>query len=350
MPVGFITHFDRKKNYGFIDSPEIAINQIFFHHANCVETYKNIYKGDKVSFEYNHRIDAVKGASNILFLQNGSLEDLRKDFETGSILKGYLKKIDDIYYVKDINNHIFISLIIAKYETHVEDVYESNLNQLIEYRLVTFTKTNKIRAVNINRHLLPGCELLKVGVATKATVLSQVKSGFRITLINQITAFIPNSLALKNRTELSIGDLIDVICIKSDEALEKVTFDLKENLEIKTLKQTNKEIFEKSLLKGDRFSARIKSVNGFGLFVSFGFSEGLLHINSIIKKPITLPKGLRKKFSKTIENVFHKGQTIEVIFEKCENDLISLNWDENTDINNSSYQNITNELIILENA
>ena len=39
---------------------------------------------------------------------NASVDGLRTDFEKGTILIGFLKRIEDSYCIKDIDTHIFI--------------------------------------------------------------------------------------------------------------------------------------------------------------------------------------------------------------------------------------------------
>ena len=51
MPIGYISYLNKSGNYGFIDCPELNLDYIFFHYSNCNKTYRNIHKGDKVSFE-----------------------------------------------------------------------------------------------------------------------------------------------------------------------------------------------------------------------------------------------------------------------------------------------------------
>jgi hypothetical protein len=58
--------------------------------------------GDKVLFDISKSEDGSPMGVNIEFVNNLNLDSLRKDFEKGSILKGYLKKVDDRYYVKDL--------------------------------------------------------------------------------------------------------------------------------------------------------------------------------------------------------------------------------------------------------
>ena len=99
MPTGYISHINGKGKYGFIDCPELQLDYIFFHRTNCDRSYKNIYKGDRVLFDIVETDDKEKLAQNIRFVKNASLDGLLKDFEEQTILKGFLKKVEEYFYV-----------------------------------------------------------------------------------------------------------------------------------------------------------------------------------------------------------------------------------------------------------
>jgi len=348
MPVGYISHINSAGHYGFIDSPELDIDHIFFHTTNCKKSYKHIYKGDKVSFEFNPLIDQETGAKEISFLQNASLDGLKSDFENGITLKGFLKKIDDKYYVKDKDTYIFIRLIVASYEINIAEVYEDNLNKLIDYKIFTFTSKNKIRAININRQFLPECKLLVEGNQTEGQVVATVKGGYQIRIYDNILGFLPKSLALKCKTILDDGEMVNVTCIKATDDLENVVFDLTENLENTINLKIEQEKFTASLKSGDKFLGKIKGVKGFGVFISFGLSEGLLHLNHIIDGHIELSKQSKKEFSKMLEKVFYKGQEIDIIVEENIDNRISLTWDKTLERNKNLYLDIYDKFKTLD--
>ena len=146
MAEGYISFISSSGHYGFIDSPDLLHDHIFFHSSNCKKSYKHIIKGDKVNFELSPNGEKGDEATNISFIQNTNLDSLKKDFENNKSLKGFLKKIDNKYYVKDKNTYIFIRLIVASYEINLKEVYEDNLNKLIDYKIITLKDNNKIRA------------------------------------------------------------------------------------------------------------------------------------------------------------------------------------------------------------
>jgi cold shock CspA family protein len=231
MAQGYVSHIDNKRQYGFIDSPELLLDHIFFHFTNCKKPYKHIIKGDKVNFELNSNGEKGNEAVNVSFVRNASLDQLKKDFENKIPLKGFLKKIDDAYYVKDRETYIFLSLLIAKSEINVKEVYEDNLNTLIDYKIVTFSQKNKIRAVNINRQFMPERVWLVQGNKTEGLVVAVVKGGYQIKTLNNILGFLPNSLVLRSKGVLELGESIQVTCIKANDDLEGIVFNLTENMD-----------------------------------------------------------------------------------------------------------------------
>lgn len=350
MPIGYIAHLNVKKRYGFIDSPEIDREHIFFHITRCLKSYKHTLKGDKVSFELEILTDNKVEAKNIDFVQNASLAGLRKDFENGTILRGFLKKIEEKYYVKDRETYIYIQLIIADYETNLKEIYEDNLNKSIEYKIVRLTNKNKIRAININRQFLTGVKCLFVGNQTEGIVTGKVKSGYQIKIQDDILGFIPNSLVLKRKGELQDGELINVTCIKSDEKFGNVIFDLTENIDFEKKIKIEQDLFVASLKTGDKFIGKITDATGYGIFVRFGLSEGMLHINNIIPERTSLSKSSQKEFAKIVEKVFPKGQQIEVIIAEKDKDRTALNWDKLSVLNKGLCEEINAKYKILSEA
>lgn len=348
MPIGFISYINSNRHYGFIDSPDLDIDQIFFHTTNCKKNYRHIHKGDKVFFEFNPLVDRERGAKEIAFLQNASLDGLKEDFKNGKRLKGFLKKIDNNYYVKDSDTYIFIRLIVASYEINIEEVYEEKLNTIIDYRITTFTSKNKIRAININRQFLPDCKFLVEGNITEGQIVAIVKGGYQIKIYDNIVGFLPKSLVEKNKSLLEKDEIVNVICISAGENLENVVFDLAENIENEINFQIEQARFIGLLKHGDKYLGKITNIQGFGVFVSFGLTEGLLHITQIIGETIELSKLSRKEFFKNLEQVFKKEQEIEIMFDYINDGRISLKWDKNIELNRNLYYEIYESYINLK--
>jgi ribosomal protein S1 len=155
-------------------------------------------------------------------------------------------------------------------------------------------------------------------------------------------------LAEKNKFALEEGEIVNVICISAGENLENVVFDLTENIENEINFKFEQEKFINSLKHGDKYLGKIKNVQGFGVFVSFGLTEGLLHITQIMGETIELSKLSRKEFFKTLEQLFKKGQEIEIIFDYYNDNGISLIWDKNIELNKNLYDEIYNKYKTLQ--
>lgn len=338
MAEGYISFISSSGHYGFIDSPDLLHDHIFFHSSNCKKSYKHIIKGDKVNFELNPNGEKGDEATNISFIQNTNLDSLRKDFENNKSLKGFLKKIDNKYYVKDKNTYIFIRLIVASYEINLKEVYEDNLNKLIDYKIITLKDNNKIRAININRQFLPESKMLVEGNQMEGLVVSEIKGGYQIKIYDTILVFLPNSFVLKNKPKLELGERLNVTCIKASDDLENVVFDLTENIDHDKQIMIEKEKFITSLKPGDKFLGKVLSATGFGIFINIGSCGGLLHLSKILNEDLNLSKQSKKEFSKLLEHAFNKGQDIEVIVEEKLDDRISLTWDKSLEVNKQLYQ------------
>jgi len=346
MPIGYISYINNISNYGFIDSPDLDIDRIFFHTTNCNISYKNIYKGDKVSFEYDPLVGIDNGAKDITFIKNASLEGLKSDFKNGSSLKGYLKKIDDRYYVKDIDTYILIRLIVAIYEVNLKEVYEDKLNSVIDYKIVTFTSKNKIRAINVNRQFSSESKLLFEGTETVGKVVSLLKGGYQIRVNGNVLGFLPNPLAKKNKPFFSIGEMINVTCIKSVDSTSGIIFDLTENLENKINFRKEQDRLIATLKIGDRFLGKVNCAKVYGLFISFGDGmNGLIHMYEILGDRSKHSKNISKKdFQKTLEEVFPKGIDIDIIIKKIIDNHIFLTWDKTLETNRYLYKDISDKV------
>lgn len=85
---------------------------------------------------------------------------------------------------------------------------------------------------------------------------------------------------------------------------------------------------------GFTYTGKVKSVEGFGVFVNYKYSEGLLHISNILNIPIV---GLTKKEKNSIQiilsNVFSKGREVLVAIDRINDTQFSVIWDKNIEPN-----------------
>jgi cold shock CspA family protein len=232
MHTGYITFYHRKKKYGFIDSWELDLQDIFFHYANCKKEYKNIIRGDRVEFDIGKSTELLfkYEANNIAYLGNSSKENLKKSFTEQTFLKGFVKIIDGNYFVKDKESYVMIKLCISQFED-LGGEYENNLNKRIEYKIIDYSSTGKIKAVKANRQFSSDYYLLKSQKHFFGKTIEKIKGGYIIRLSNNIVGYLPSSLLVKANKTLEINEDVRVFCIKINENTGNVVFDVAENNE-----------------------------------------------------------------------------------------------------------------------
>lgn len=347
MAIGYISYINNKGNYGFIESPELQLEDVFFHFTYCEKTYKHIYLSDKVSFDLVKEIDNRNEAKNVSFIQNASLDCLKLDYKNNRTLQGFLKKNENTYYVKDSVTYIYIRISIDDFEININEVYENNINKLIDYKIITFTDKNKIKAININRQLSSDYKYINEGDKIVGFVVAIIKGGYLIKIYDSIIGFLPNSLVLISKPVLEIDEQINVTCIKSSNNIKHAVFNLTENINKENNLKNEQNIFIKSLKLGDKFHGKINEVKGYGIFVLFGNIVGLLHISKILGENCNLPRTSKKEFLKIIKKIFLKEEVIDISIEEITEYGISLNWDITMERNKKLHQEIYSKYINL---
>lgn len=226
---GYITFFDRKKKFGFIDCPSVQLNDIFFFHLEA--DYKQIHSGDEVllyirkSTEYLYSHEAYE----IEFVCNKRLEVLLNEYESNNQFIGFLKKIEDSYFVKDKKTHLYIKLNISRFELDINSEYDDKLNKEVPFEIIVFSDKNKLRAVRTDRVFKDSIQLLINQEIINGTVVKKDKFGIYVNLsVLDVVGFVPNNLIEKKwrKNELNIGDAIDVYCFKLDLERDNILLDL----------------------------------------------------------------------------------------------------------------------------
>jgi len=329
MPTGHISYFNGIKHFGFIDSIDTEYDHLFFHKSHCNKSYKNIHDGDKVSFELIENGPNGLEIADIRFIGNCSLDGLRSDYVKQTTLKGYLKKINEHYYVKDKETYIFIRLFISDNEINLKENYEDKLNHLVEYRILSITSKNKIRAINANRAFLPECYLMQEKKPIIGEVTSKEKGGYKIKVFNTIIGFIPNSFVLKAKAELLLHEKISVTWIKNSENFNSFVFDLTENIQAVNNKGNSKILQQESIKIGDSILGEIKSTTSYGVFITLGYIDGLIHISGIIDDYQKDNDEIsNNQYKEILSEIFIKGMRIQVVVEGIQEEKYSLDLDK----------------------
>lgn len=86
--------------------------------------------------------------------------------------------------------------------------------------------------------------------------------------------------------------------------------------------------------KGFTYIGKVKSVEGFGVFVCYKYSEGLLHISNILNTSIVgLTKKEKSRIQMILSKVFTKGREVIVSVDRINDTQFSVIWDKNVEPN-----------------
>lgn len=313
---GYVSFFSRAKKFGSIESLDNG-EEIYFRKNECVKEYKNVYEGDHVEFEFDEH-EGKPCAGNVRFIGNASIDGLRRDFEKGTILQGYLKKVENKYYIKDINNYFFIRLNIGPNEVDIEEVYDNSINEKREFKIVSISERNAMKAVLLHRKFNPEYVHIVKGGTYDAEVLTDQKSGYRVQLkCNGINGCLYYKWADKKNNPLELGSVVEVRCTTVSPGFAQIIFELVSNVKIKVPRPDKIAILKAAQLSqlselaarktaqlshlslGSVIICRVKSIEPFGVFVNFGFADGLIHLSSFLP-----PES--KPYAKTERQVLQK--------------------------------------------
>lgn len=109
--------------------------------------------GDEVSFELklSDRGDKMT-AFNIKYLHNTAIALLAQKAQIENRFSGYLKKVDDEYFVKEWESYIFFPLQLSPWEMPPADTAE---NAAITFRLLNLDRPNLIAAELFSHNYIP---------------------------------------------------------------------------------------------------------------------------------------------------------------------------------------------------
>ena len=296
---GYVSFFSRAKKFGSIESLGDG-DEIYFRKNECVREYKNVYEGDQVEFTFDEH-EGKPCASNVRFIGNASIDALRSDFEKGAVLQGYLKKVENKYYIKDIDTHFFIRLNIGPDEMDIEEVYDNSINEKREYKIVSISERNAMKAVLLHRKFNPAYKHIVKGETYEAEVLIDQKSGYRIQLkCNGITGWLQYKGVDKQHNPLELGSVFEVRCTTVSPGFAQIIFELASTVNIKAPRPDNiavlkaahlAQLSEQTIRKtaqlaqlsiGSVIKGKVKSIEPFGVFVNFGFADGLIHLGNFL--------------------------------------------------------------------
>ena len=111
-------------------------------------------EGDHVTFDL---VRSVRGdkmtADRIIFLYNNSYSNLLNRAKTENEFAGYLKQVDDDFFIKEIGSYHFFPIRFSPWELRPP---ASSINDPVYFRLENITNPEKVSAVLLDRRFSPG--------------------------------------------------------------------------------------------------------------------------------------------------------------------------------------------------
>jgi hypothetical protein len=175
--------------------------------ANLLKKKHIFHIGDTVSFTVGltGRGDRMT-ASDIQFLFNTALDVLINKSKTENNFIGYLKVVDDKYYVKEIDSYLFFPVPLSPWQIKPT---EAELNEAVTFALENTEKKEKITAKLYNNKYIPefytAVKLNKANTPINATVYKVTPHGIYLNLIEDKI-----QVKLPFKEGVQINDIISV--------------------------------------------------------------------------------------------------------------------------------------------
>ena len=130
---------------------------------------------------------------------------------------------------------------------------------------------------------------VEAGETVEATVLKEVKGGFRVDL-GGLSGFMPRSEAdadVRIAADQLVGKSCQVAIIEATHKPENIVVSRKQPM-MKELEAKRAELFAK-IAVGDKVSGEVKRLTGFGAFVDIGGADALLHVSDVAWRRVENP-------------------------------------------------------------
>lgn len=274
--------------FGFIECKKQK--PVYFNLRDCERGYRQVHVGDNVQFAYDDN-DGAPCARRVCYLGNAALDDLRTDFADGTVRQGYIKRIANDYYVRDVETHILLKLTISPNERDTNEIYRGSLNRERGYQITHLSASNSLRAVLVTRRFQPGLAEMVCGQVYEATVTHDFAGGYLLQLQgSEIKGVLPCKKVFKQLIPIPFGSRVAVTLLSSPLTTERLLFELandsqKQFLSLPLLAARQVELLA-ALSPDTAVPGTVKSTLNFGAFIALDSGvDALLHINNFLPPP-----------------------------------------------------------------
>ena len=226
--MGKITFINHDKDYATIEyehngkKKTISGNisekeQLKLKHEKIIKKVHQFHVGDEVSFIITLSVRGDKMIADCLqFHFNDALDNLINKSYVENRFVGYLKKVDEDYFVKETGSYIFFPLILSPWEKRPR---EDNLNEPVFFKLENTDKPDKATAALFRSEYIPeymyAMQCFKKKTVIDAVVYKVTPHGIFVNVADKkIQAKIAEDKKKESNTLLptvQIGDVIKVI-------------------------------------------------------------------------------------------------------------------------------------------
>jgi hypothetical protein len=148
-------------------------------------------------------------AYKVKFLHNTSIDLLLQKAAIENRFSGYLKIVEDEYFVKEWDSYIFFPLIVSPWE---KPPVESAANEAISFRFLNLDKPNALTAELFSHNYLPeykkAAQHFKNEIAIDAVVYKVSPHGIYLNLFEEVMRA---KLPLAEQPDAKEGDIIPVV-------------------------------------------------------------------------------------------------------------------------------------------
>lgn len=222
---GKVTFIHHEKNYVTIDyelnGKKKSINgmvgekeQLKWKAAKIIKKPHHFRMGDEVIFNIvlSGRGDKMI-ADNIVFRYNNEFTNLLQKAPIENKFVGYLKEVDDHYFVKETSSYIVFPLIISPWEIKPPDTH---LNEPAFFKLDNFNNPSAVTASLIRQTFIPeynkALQFFKNEKPVNTTVVKITVHGVVVQLFSErIQVKIGKDILGEKHASLKEGDSINVL-------------------------------------------------------------------------------------------------------------------------------------------
>ena len=207
------THNNKKKSVnGKVDEAR----QLQLKEQKLIKKLHQFHEGDEVYFtlERSARGDKMV-AEKIRYRFNNTLGNLVNRARTNNQFTGYLKQVEDTYFVKEAGSYQFFPLILSPWELPPDS---KKLNEPVLFQLGNLDKPEKLTATLFNQRFIPQFVAAQKHFAAKTAINAAVYKisphGIYLNVIGdklQAKIPVPKAAADKTIPDLKEGDKIKVI-------------------------------------------------------------------------------------------------------------------------------------------